>query len=226
MRLVTKFAALIALCFTWVCVTPAISQAAPAASYWQDIRNKTPNYGIALTIDDGPSASYTPKVLDALKLYSVKATFCIVGQNAQANPLLVKRIAREGHRLCNHTWTHDLQAGQRSEATIRSGLGRTSKLLTQLTGQKVSYFRAPGGNWNSKLVRISKSMGMTPLGWSIDPRDWSRPGTTAIVNALSKAKRYDIVLVHDGGGNRSQTVAALKKTIPYWQNKGYALVKP
>jgi peptidoglycan/xylan/chitin deacetylase (PgdA/CDA1 family) len=225
MRLIKKLAILVALCLTLVYAAPASAQAAPA-SFWQDIRSKTPNYGIALTIDDGPSVSYTPKVLDVLKQYSIKATFCIIGQNAQANPSLVKRIAREGHRLCNHTWTHDLQAGQRSEATIRSGLGRTSNLLTQLTGQKVSYFRAPGGNWNSKLVRISKSMGMMPLGWSIDPRDWARPGTDTIVAALVKAKRYDIVLVHDGGGDRSQTIAALKRAIPYWKNKGYTLVKP
>lgn len=213
-----------AVCGLGIFTSTTTATAAP--TYWQDIRKKTQNYGIALTIDDGPHATYTPQVLDVLKQYNVKATFCLVGQNVQANQSLVKRIGREGHRFCNHTWTHDLQAGQRSEATIRSGLGRTSSLITQLTGKKVQYFRAPGGNWNSKLVTISKSMGMVPLHWSVDPRDWERPGTAAIVSRLKTTKRYDIVLIHDGGGNRSQTVAALKTMLPYWKNKGYAFVAP
>ena len=181
---------------------------------------------IALTIDDGPSPVYTPQILRLLDKYHVTATFSMIGIEARAYPGLAREVAAAGHLIANHTWTHlDLQwlppvlvADQMDQATmaIHAATGRVPKL-----------FRAPYGAWSPFVLRRCAEVGMIPLGWSVDPRDWSRPGVASIVtNIMRNTRAGSIILEHDGGGDRSQTVAALKYVIPRLLAAGYRFRTP
>src|SRR6266542_61026 len=108
----------------------------------------TASSGVALTFDDGPSPDYTPQILDLLRTYGVKATFCVIGVNVRSHPDLVRAIVRDGHTLCNHTWAHDLNLGRRSAEEIRSDLERTNdEIHLAVPGAPITYFRHPGGNF-------------------------------------------------------------------------------
>jgi len=170
---------------------------------------------VALTFDDGPGP-YTGQVLDLLAQYHVKATFCVIGRQVAANADLIKRIVAEGHTLCDHTWDHDLNLRKRSDDQIRAELQKTLDAIHAVVpGVPVKYFREPGGNWGANTVAMATSLGMTPLHWAVDPTDWARPGAQAIINrVLSHTGPGSIVLVHDGGGDRSGTVAALRTILP------------
>ncbi|GAA4836517.1 polysaccharide deacetylase family protein [Kitasatospora terrestris] len=181
---------------------------------------------VALTIDDGPDPVYTPAVLSILERYGVRATFFLVGENAVNRSALVREIARQGHHLANHTWSHpDLR--HLSEAQVRDELERTSDLLHTATGKPATWFRAPGGDWSDVALRVSNELGMRPMGWSVDPVDWARPGTSRITTRVLDAIRPgSIVLNHDGGGDRSQTIAALKTYLPVLIDEGYRFTAP
>ncbi|GHJ50649.1 hypothetical protein Cs7R123_79910 [Catellatospora sp. TT07R-123] len=181
--------------------------------------------GVALTFDDGPSA-WTPKVLDALKARGVKATFCVIGSQAAAHPDLIRRIVAEGHTLCNHSWNHEFKLGTWSTAKIRSNMQRTNDAIhAAVPGAPIKYFRHPGGNWTLAAVKVARSLGMSPLHWAVDPQDWRRPGAGTIANRVIRATRSgSVVLMHDGGGDRSQTLAALPRIISTLRAK-YKLVR-
>lgn len=182
--------------------------------------------GVALTIDDGPDPRHTPAVLDLLRELDVRAVFCVVGTEAERHPELVRRIAAEGHALCNHTWTHDLALPMRSAEGIARELERTSAVIEEITGDRPLYFRAPGGHWSAEVLAVSRAAGMAPIGWSVDTRDWMRPGRAAIVTALLMAGDGAVVLCHDGGGDRSATVAALAEALPVLRGRGLSFVLP
>jgi peptidoglycan/xylan/chitin deacetylase (PgdA/CDA1 family) len=167
---------------------------------------------IALTFDDGPDPRWTPAVLALLRQYRVHATFCLVGAHVVRHPDLVRRIAEDGHALCDHTWGHDEQLPRRSPAAIRADLRRTSEAIERASGGRApAYFRAPGGNWSAAVVTEARRLGLRPLGWSVDPRDWTRPPAATITRTvLGAARGGPIVLLHDGYGDRSVTVAALR----------------
>ena len=171
---------------------------------------------VALTFDDGPQPTWTPKVLDQLRAAGIKATFCLIGRQVKANAALVRRMVAEGHTLCNHSWSHDLKLGHRTEAEIRADVQRTDAAIhTVVPNAPIRYFRQPGGEWTAGEVRILKAMGKVPLGWSVDPWDWTSPGADQIVSrVLSHTNPGAIVLLHDGGGDRSQTWAALRRLLP------------
>ncbi|MFE6052303.1 polysaccharide deacetylase family protein [Kitasatospora sp. NPDC056446] len=181
---------------------------------------------VALTIDDGPDPRYTPTVLALLQQYGIRATFFLIGENAVEHPALVREIADRGHHIANHTWTHpDLR--HLSEAKVRDELERTSDLLHKTTGRLPDWFRAPGGDWSPVSLKVAADLGMRNMGWSVDPRDWARPGTSAITERILKDVRPgSIVLNHDGGGDRSQTVAALKAYLPVLVDSGYFFSAP
>ncbi|MEU6969410.1 polysaccharide deacetylase family protein [Kitasatospora aureofaciens] len=181
---------------------------------------------VALTIDDGPDPKYTPAVLDLLQQNGIRATFFLIGENAVEHPALVREIADRGHHIANHTWTHpDLR--HMSEGAVRDELERTSDLLHQTTGRLPTWFRAPGGDWSPVSLKVAADLGLRNMGWSVDPRDWSRPGTPAIIDTILKEVRPGaIVLNHDGGGDRSQTVAALKTYLPTLIDSGYLFTAP
>ncbi|MCX4758819.1 polysaccharide deacetylase family protein [Kitasatospora purpeofusca] len=181
---------------------------------------------VALTIDDGPDPRHTPTVLALLEQHGIRATFFLIGENAVEHPDLVREIAARGHHIANHTWTHpDLR--RLSGAKVREELERTSELLHRTTGKAPSWFRAPGGDWSPASLKVSAELGMRPMAWSVDPRDWARPGTVVITDRILKDVRPgSIVLNHDGGGDRSQTVAALKAYLPVLIDSGYHFTAP
>ncbi|MFD4910506.1 polysaccharide deacetylase family protein [Kitasatospora purpeofusca] len=181
---------------------------------------------VALTIDDGPDPRHTPTVLALLEQHGIRATFFLIGENAVEHPDLVREIAARGHHIANHTWTHpDLR--HLSEAKVREELERTSELLHRTTGKAPTWFRAPGGDWSPASLKVSAELGMRPMAWSVDPRDWARPGTVVITDRILKDVRPGaIVLNHDGGGDRSQTVAALKAYLPVLIDSGYHFTAP
>ncbi len=176
----------------------------------------TGTYEVALTLDDGPDPRWTPDVLETLRQYRVKATFCVIGVNVVEFPELVREIAADGHTLCNHSWAHDTSLGNRSYATIVADMQRTNDAIRAAAPRaRISYFRHPGGNWTANAVRAARSLGMTSLHWDVDPRDWLRPGARAISSMVtSSAVPGSIVLMHDGGGDRRGSAEALRSILP------------
>jgi peptidoglycan/xylan/chitin deacetylase (PgdA/CDA1 family) len=171
---------------------------------------------VALTFDDGPDPQYTPQVLALLKEYGVKATFCVVGENAENHPDLIRAIVADGHTLCNHSWHHDLALGRRSPAVIRSDLLRTNAAIrAAVPNARIAYFRQPGGAWTYPVVAACEELGLTPLHWTVDPSDWQAPGAARITaTVLTETAPGSIVLMHDAGGDRTGTVAALQRLLP------------
>ncbi|MEU2614417.1 polysaccharide deacetylase family protein [Micromonospora sp. NPDC007271] len=171
---------------------------------------------VALTFDDGPDPQYTQQVLALLRQYRVKATFCVVGENAESRPDLVQAIVSEGHTLCNHSWQHDVALGSRSPDTIRNDLLRTNEAIrAAVPNARIAYYRQPGGEWTRPVVSVAEDLGMTPLHWAVDPVDWQMPGAAQIAKTvLTETTPGAIVLMHDAGGDRSGTVEALQYLLP------------
>jgi peptidoglycan/xylan/chitin deacetylase (PgdA/CDA1 family) len=171
---------------------------------------------VALTFDDGPDPDWTPRVLEMLRKYQIKATFCMIGVNVEEFPGLVRDIAAEGHTLCNHSWSHDIGLGLRSPEWITADLGRTNAAIRRaVPGAKISYYRQPGGAWTPSVVAAAARFGMTALHWQVDPQDWRKPGAHSISSTVITFTRPgSIVLMHDGGGNRAGTTTALRSILP------------
>jgi peptidoglycan/xylan/chitin deacetylase (PgdA/CDA1 family) len=181
---------------------------------------------VALTIDDGPDPANTPEVLSILQKYGIRATFFLIGENAARQSGLVKEVAAHGHHIANHTWSHPDLRGL-AESRVRDELQRTSDLLHDTTGRTPTWFRAPGGDWSDVSLQVSAALGMRPMGWSVDPQDWARPGTSKITTRVLQAiGPGSIVLNHDGGGDRSQTIAALRSYLPVLIDEGYRFTAP
>lgn len=179
-------------------------------------RRTTGTYEVALTFDDGPDPRWTPRVLDLLAQYGIRATFCVVGVNAVGFPDLVRQIHEQGHTLCNHSWAHDIKLGNRSYGAIIEEMRRTNEaILAAAPDARISYFRQPGGAWTDTVVAAARELGMTSLHWEVDPKDWLRPGARAISDfVLNETFPGAIVLLHDGGGDRRGTAEALRSILP------------
>ncbi|MFF2821071.1 polysaccharide deacetylase family protein [Kitasatospora cineracea] len=183
---------------------------------------------VALTFDDGPGPA-TGQVLDLLAQYGAKATFCEIGDNAKARPAAVQRILAEGHRLCDHTVDHPQPMHTRPHEQQVAEIADAKSMIENAAGNSptITWWRAPGGDFTAENERIGADLGMKSLGWTVDPRDWSRPGVQAIVsNVQQNLRPGGVVLMHDGGGDRSQTVAALKQLLPWMVAQGYAFDFP
>lgn len=189
---------------------------------------------VALTFDDGPGDE-TLAILALLRQYGVKATFCLIGVHVRERPDLVQAIVRDGHTLCNHTWQHDLGLGHRSLEAIRSDLQRTSDEIHKVVpGIPIRYFRQPGGMWTPSVVSTAQQMGMTSLGWDVDPSDWNvagyPPGSVMTNHVIGNVEQHvhpgAIVLSHDAGGDRSSTVAAYRVLLPYLLNQRHLRLVP
>jgi peptidoglycan-N-acetylglucosamine deacetylase len=181
---------------------------------------------VALTIDDGPSPVYTPQVLQILNKYGVTASFSMVGQNAAAYPSVARDVAAAGHMIVNHTWNH-LDLTRMTATAVRDEISRATDAIHGATASRPVMFRAPYGYWSPTVFRCCAQDGLPPLDWSVDPRDWARPGVRSIVKTvLSTTRTGSIILEHDGGGDRSQTVAALKIWLPRLLDAGYRFTTP
>ncbi len=178
---------------------------------------------ITLTFDDGPDPTWTPKVLDVLARYNVRAVFCMVGRYARANAAVARAVVEHGHVLCNHTENH-ASLDRLSADGVRSEIEAANSSISGATGQRPGYFRFPYGRSSPTALAIVAQEGLTVLPWTVDPADYTRPGTAAIVQrVVSAARAGSIVLMHDGGGDRSQTVEALPTIIESLRAAGYAL---
>lgn len=184
---------------------------------------------VALTFDDGPYSPYTEQMLDVLQEYHVPATFFIVGQNAEKNPELVARIAREGHQLGNHTYHHvDLLKGDR--ITVAAEIDRTSQVIKAITGTAPHVVRPPHGFRDPAVMGMMAERGLKVVEWSVMSRDWTNPGVEVIVDrTVKKVKNGSIVLLHDGDGialqaSRIQTVEATRRIIQTLSAQGYIFV--
>ncbi|MEU0223170.1 polysaccharide deacetylase family protein [Streptomyces sp. NPDC006284] len=184
--------------------------------------------GVNITIDDGPDPAWTPQVLDLLREYGVKATFCVTGTQAQAHPHLVKDVVAAGHRLCDHTVSHDTAMDRKSEAyQSREILDAERMIIEASGGVRPMYYRAPGGAFTPYSRKLAASHGMRPLGWNVDTKDFERPGADAIVATVERElSNGPTLLFHDAGGDRSQTVEALRRVLPWLRDQGYSFGFP
>jgi peptidoglycan/xylan/chitin deacetylase (PgdA/CDA1 family) len=181
---------------------------------------------IALTIDDGPSPVYTPQVLQLLEQYRVTATFSMIGINVKSYPGVARSVAEAGHRISNHTWTHANLASLKTPA-VHDQIAQASDVIGTATGIQPGLFRAPYGAWSPAVIAECEQLQLIPLDWSVDPRDWARPGVVSIVSNIMKNSRPgSIILEHDGGGDRSQTVAALRIVLPQLLAEGFTFQTP
>lgn len=174
---------------------------------------------VYLTFDDGPHATWTPRMLAVLRKYGVHAVFFEVGENVSWYPSITRSLRSYGNLIGNHTWSHpDLTA--LSTTSVTSQLNRMESAL----GYRPRCVRPPYGATNSRIATIIANRGQRLILWTVDPRDWSRPGTTTIVNRVLAAVRDGSrILMHDGGGDRSQSVAALDLLIPKLRARGYVI---
>ncbi len=192
---------------------------------------------VALTFDDGPDPDWTPKILDILKARQAPATFFVIGENGLTQRTILKRLLAEGHEVGSHTYTHpNLAQASISETTLE--LNSTQRLFQAFTGHSLRLFRAPyfgdaEPTTSDEIdpVAEAQKLGYLSVGLHVDPGDWKRPGVDAIVQgtiagveASSPDRSGNIVLLHDAGGDRSQTVAALPLIIDQLRAKGYRFV--
>ncbi|MEH2399135.1 polysaccharide deacetylase family protein [Nostoc sp.] len=178
---------------------------------------------IALTFDDGPWPESTAQVLDILKKNQIKGTFFLIGQNVKNYPGLVKREIAEGHVIGNHTWHHWYQFLNPQAAAYE--IDHTADLIYQVTGIKTNLFRPPGGIMHNGVAGYARNSKYAIILWSSDSVDYSRPAVPKLINnVFRKAKPGGIVLMHDGGGNRSKTVQALPEIIANFRKQGYSFV--
>jgi peptidoglycan-N-acetylglucosamine deacetylase len=172
---------------------------------------------VALTFDDGPSI-YTPKVLAILNRYHVHGTFFEVGTEVPGNAAVMNRILASGDEIGDHSLHHEAFPSFGSIAA-------TAARIKAATGFEPCLFRPPYGSFNGGTVANARRAGMSTIIWDVDPRDWSTPGTAAIYSrVVSGTHRGSIVLMHDGGGPRGETVAALPRIIRTFKSRGYRMV--
>jgi len=179
---------------------------------------------IALSFDDGPSAYYTEQVLATLRYYRIHATFFVIGRQAAAFPTLVAKAAADGNEVENHTWNHaDLNRLSTDAATAE--IAATAGEVLLLTGRAPRYMRPPYGSTGYAVRADAAVMGEDAVLWNVDPRDWALPSVWAIQeNVLANATDRSIVIMHDGGGPRDETVAALQIIIPKLRARGFRFV--
>jgi peptidoglycan/xylan/chitin deacetylase (PgdA/CDA1 family) len=180
-----------------------------------------PSKYVLLTFDDGPDPKYTPQILDILETYGAKATFFEVGREISRHPELTLRIHQLGHSVQNHTWTHaDLR--KLSWTSFKDQIENTDEAIRAQTGYTPRCLRPPYGGVSTLVTKRAASLSKELVLWSVDSRDWTRPGQAAIVQrVLTGVHSGSVILFHDGGGNRSQTVAALPTILKTLKAKGY-----
>jgi peptidoglycan-N-acetylglucosamine deacetylase len=200
--------------------SPEVSDGTPKPATWFSVHVDGPY--IAMTFDDGPSPETTPRLLDILKQRNIKATFFMIGQNAQANPTIVQRILAEGHEIGNHSWTHP-QLSKLSDDRVTEEITKTQNAIKNACGYTPVLLRPPYGAITARQKDwIEKQFGLSVIIWSVDPFDWKRPGASVIEQRiLAGARPGAIVLSHD---IHKQTVDAMPATLDALAAKGFKFV--
>jgi peptidoglycan-N-acetylglucosamine deacetylase len=212
------------------CPAPAtgVVRTAPAVRDQADASSRT----VALTFDDGPGPA-TPQVLDVLQRAGVQATFFVVGQHAAANPEILRRIIAGGNALGDHSWSHHIPkvaAGWNPRKLARE-IEHTRRAIFDATGLQPCLFRPPGGIVKGAET-VTRAAGLSMVLWSVDTRDWSVPskGTGKFASVIRKraarglTEEHPVILLHDGGGDREATIAALQEIINDYRAHGYQFV--
>lgn len=179
------------------------------------------NY-VALTFDDGPSPSLTPRVLDILKQYDAKATFFVVGRSVEKNKDILARAVAEGHEIGSHTWSH-IKMTTSGTARVIDEMDRSCAAIKNATGFAPKVMRPPYGAVNANIVSLMKSRyGMPTIMWDVDTRDWQHPGVSVVINrAVGKARPGSIILLHD---IHESTLQAVEGIVSGLQARGFRIV--
>jgi peptidoglycan/xylan/chitin deacetylase (PgdA/CDA1 family) len=180
---------------------------------------------VALTFDDGPG-QYTPQVLARLQLYNVQATIFPIGQNIASYPNYLQQAIAAGNVVGNHSWTHP-HLTTMSRSAMYTELNNTQTAVQNATGVCPTLFRPPYGEYNADLQSVAKDLGLTLITWNVHPNDWDSPPPSPDVIAsrvLNSVGNGSIVLLHEGDGDRSNTVAALPAIITGLQARGLRIV--
>lgn len=195
---------------------PAVSRAPRVPGRYTSIATARPF--VALTFDDGPHPELTPRLLDILRYHGVRATFFVVGRNAELYPDIVRRIVAEGHEIANHSYTHTSLTTVGDER-LRQEVCGTSDAIERITGRRPTSMRPPYGANNARVQAFLQSQGLDMVLWSVDPLDWKRPGPEIVAQRLVQgAKPGAILLSHD---IHPGTVDAIGSAIEQLKAKGY-----
>lgn len=186
-----------------------------------EVRDRTATGEIHLTFDDGPSLSATPEILDLLDKHRATATFFPIGNQVEGGASVLRRAVAAGHRIGNHTWDHD-SLTKMSPSEFDAAVGRTRIAIERVTGTTPTCLRPPGGEIDDTARSLAEADGLAIELWDLDPEDWRRPGTQQIVRSVvDQVDDGTVVLLHDGGGNRDQTIAALSELLDVLSRRGY-----
>ncbi len=187
------------------------------SNYFLTSLNKGPRNSITLTFDDGPHPELTPKILAVLNQYQVKATFFVIGKNAEQYPDLVKRIVNEGHIVANHSYSHHHFIGFFSRKRLEADIEKCNQIIFDLTGKRPAYFRPPFGVTNPRYADVLKKLNMQSIGWSLRSLDTQAKNKYELIQRiLSKICKGDIILLHD---NQQVAFDALDDIIEHGRNK-------
>lgn len=193
--------------------------------------NSNGNKVIALTFDDGPWDKQTDEILDILEQNDAKATFFTVGQCISGHEKELQRAASMGCEIGTHTWDHAEGSGQgvslikmstdERKQEVQKGL----EAIKNATGQEAStIFRCPGGNFDTSVATDLEGIVTAEIGWNVDTTDWKKPGADVIAQRIQSAGPGNIILMHDGGGDRSQTIEGLRQALPKLKEQGYSFI--
>jgi peptidoglycan-N-acetylglucosamine deacetylase len=176
---------------------------------------------VYLTFDDGPTPAWTPRVLELLARYRARATFFVLGRNAAAYPELVRQEFAAGHGVGNHTWSHRRLTGLTGDR-LAEEVGTTGAAIQRATGAPVRCLRPPYATVDPASAGRVRALGLRLVLWDVDTNDWLRPGAGVIAGrVLGRVRAGDVVLLHDGGGDRGQTVAALEQVLASLSARGF-----
>jgi peptidoglycan/xylan/chitin deacetylase (PgdA/CDA1 family) len=182
---------------------------------------------VALTFDDGPDPKWTPQVLQILDDAGIHATFCLVGRNVRRHPDLVRSIRDAGDAVCDHTENHVEHLDRRPLPIIDAEISLGAADIAAVLGSPPRLYRPPGGSLSPTVINTARAHGMGVLAWSIDPRDWKRGSPDSIFDYIvGSVKPGAVILLHDGGGDRSATVAMLPRLIGELTRRGYRFTMP
>lgn len=204
----------------------ALAIAAPQGAKTREFvrRVATDEKIVALTFDDGPHPTETAKIIELLDSYGAKATFFVVGQNAELYPDALRMAAASGHEIANHTYSH-LSLSKCSSDKIKSEISRAEDAIFSVSGARPRLFRPPEGAISGSIISASREMGYDVVLWNINTRDWAHRGTEEIVGNIKKnIAPGSIILFHDYIGGERHTRDVLSVILPYLSSLGYKFV--